>query len=136
MALPKRVDVAIIGAGPAGMYCAHRLSSSDPSLDIAILDKGKPVAERNPLHSRCDLISGAGGAGLFSDGKLTLTLQAGGKIGNLISRERASCYLRHVEDILLSCDGTSVARGLVESPSESFLGHIERLGLQYKHLPV
>lgn len=64
----RRADVAIIGAGPAGLAAATRLTAT--GLDTVLIDAGPPVAERlrdNPHHAT----HGHGGAGLFSDGKFS-----------------------------------------------------------------
>jgi hypothetical protein len=64
-------DVAIVGAGPAGMAVAKTL---DPKLKVVLIDKGKGVMERTSITS------GFGGAGLFSDGKLVMSDVVGGNI--------------------------------------------------------
>ncbi len=73
-------DVVIVGAGPAGLFCAYELIEKDGKLKIAILDKGNKVSSRIcPMNKRkiacqncnpCGILSGFGGAGTFSDGKL------------------------------------------------------------------
>ncbi len=73
---PKRVIV--VGAGPAGMFCAYQLARHGiPSL---VLDRGKQVQPRRhdlkALNARgivnpeCNYCFGEGGAGTYSDGKL------------------------------------------------------------------
>ena len=73
-------DVVIVGAGPAGLFTAYKLISETKNLKILLLEKGhsvkqrvcpmnkfnKPCANCNP----CNILSGYGGAGTFSDGKL------------------------------------------------------------------
>ena len=34
-------DVAIVGAGPAGLFSAYELIEKNPSLKVVLLDKGK-----------------------------------------------------------------------------------------------
>jgi len=80
--------VIIIGAGPAGIFAALELSRKDPGLSVLILDKGHGL-EKRKCPGRgiiggclncdlCSITSGWGGAGAFSDGKLTLTNRFGG----------------------------------------------------------
>ena len=38
---PVEVDVAIVGAGPAGLAAAIRLGQAAPELSVAVLEKGK-----------------------------------------------------------------------------------------------
>lgn len=61
-------DLAVIGAGPAGLAAAHRLTGTPCS--VALIDAGKPVAKRD-RHAAADMTRGHGGAGLFSDGKFS-----------------------------------------------------------------
>lgn len=69
-----KYDVLIIGAGPAGIFAALELAKT-PNIKIAIIDKGQDITERTRQKS---LLSGWGGAGAFSDGKLTLSTHVGG----------------------------------------------------------
>ncbi|MFJ3660011.1 FAD-dependent oxidoreductase [Streptomyces sp. NPDC090119] len=61
-------DLAVIGAGPAGLAAAQRLAGS--SISVALIDGGKPVTERD-RYAASDMTRGHGGAGLFSDGKFS-----------------------------------------------------------------
>jgi uncharacterized FAD-dependent dehydrogenase len=58
-----RFDVVVIGAGPAGLSAAAELSRTRSCL---LLDRGPLATERDRVT---DVLSGVGGAGLFSDGK-------------------------------------------------------------------
>ena len=80
-------DVIIIGAGPAGLFCAYELVKNNPKLKITILDKGASVKKRMcPMNAKkipcqnckpCAILSGYGGAGTFSDGKLNFIPKLG-----------------------------------------------------------
>ncbi len=63
--LAKSYDCLIVGAGPAGIFATLELLRLGLK-KIIIIDKGKSVKKRDPG----DTLSGVGGAGLFSDGKL------------------------------------------------------------------
>jgi len=70
--------VAVIGAGPAGLFAALVLARNGVAVDL--LDRGAPLRERARDLSRFDrtrvpdpesnLLFGEGGAGTYSDGKL------------------------------------------------------------------
>ena len=82
-----KYDVTIVGAGPAGLFCAYELIEKNPKLKILMLDKGKFVENRvcpmNKLKTECkncnpcNILSGYGGAGTFSDGKLNFIPKLG-----------------------------------------------------------
>ena len=73
-------DIIIVGAGPAGLFAAYELITKNKNLKVAILDRGNSVKTRvcpmNKLGipcqncNPCNILSGYGGAGTFSDGKL------------------------------------------------------------------
>jgi hypothetical protein len=82
-----KYDVAIIGAGPAGLFAAYELITKNKGLKIALLDKGSCVKNRIcPMNKNkvpcqncnpCAILSGYGGAGTFSDGKLNFIPKLG-----------------------------------------------------------
>jgi uncharacterized FAD-dependent dehydrogenase len=75
--------IIIVGMGPAGLFCALRLAAH--GLPTTILERGKPVEERvadvarfwreGLLDPESNVQFGEGGAGTFSDGKLTCRLR-------------------------------------------------------------
>jgi uncharacterized FAD-dependent dehydrogenase len=81
LALPSlggEPPVVIVGAGPAGMFCAWALARR--GVRSIVLERGKPVrprrrdlaalAKRGELDPESNYCFGEGGAGTFSDGKL------------------------------------------------------------------
>jgi len=101
-----RFDVVVVGAGPAGIFAARELVKS--GLGVAVIDKGKPLGGRLcPLKAGvtsscahcnpCGVLSGWGGAGAFSDGKLTLTPEFGGNLERYVGRERLCALIEEVD---------------------------------------
>ena len=97
----------IVGAGPAGIFSALELSSKT-DLSILMLEKGSDIDKRKCPASRglgcincspCRLLSGWGGAGAFSDGKLTLSTSVGGWLDEYIGKESLSKLLEYVDAI-------------------------------------
>lgn len=113
-------DVAIIGAGPAGIFSALELVKNNPNLKIGIFDKGPKIEKRNcPARGdhkcakcwTCDLLCGWGGAGAFSDGKLTLSTQVGGNLLDYINRTELEDLIKYVDQIYLDYGATQTIYG-------------------------
>ena len=98
------VDVVIIGAGPAGIFCAHQLAGKK---NIVVIDQGHafedkicPYMEsRECLHcSPCSTLMGFGGAAFYHPGKLSL-YPAGTGIKTVVGDEKAclNYYTKAIE---------------------------------------
>ena len=71
--------VPVVGFGPAGMFCAWLLAKC--GCKPLVIERGRPVEQRisdvesfwkgAPIHPESNVQFGEGGAGTFSDGKLT-----------------------------------------------------------------
>ncbi|MBI4824386.1 MAG: NAD(P)/FAD-dependent oxidoreductase [Nitrospirae bacterium] len=105
----KKYDVIIVGAGPAGIFSAIKLIEERPNLKVLIIEKGKDIEKRYcPMKLKevsctacpqCALLSGWGGAGAFSDGKLNLSPDVGGFLSRYIERDELDSLIRHVDDL-------------------------------------
>src|SRR5690554_674811 len=93
-------DVIIVGAGPAGIFAALTLADCGAG-SVLLIEQGKDLSERK---RSVDMLCGWGGAGAFSDGKLTLSTEVGGFLGDYIDRD-ALC------DLLDCADRIYVAHG-------------------------
>lgn len=78
--LPKNDHrVVVVGSGPAGIFCAYVLSQVHQN--VKVIERGQPVEQRvkdveellqhGKLNTKSNIAFGEGGAGSFSDGKLT-----------------------------------------------------------------
>lgn len=69
------LDLLVIGAGPAGL--AAGVAALDRGRSVRVLERGGSAAQRDRSRSQ-DLVSGVGGAGLYSDGKFSFAPSATG----------------------------------------------------------
>jgi uncharacterized FAD-dependent dehydrogenase len=83
--LETSARIVVVGTGPAGLFAALRLS--EYGLAPTVVERGKPVEERirdverfwtrGELDPESNVQFGEGGAGTFSDGKLTTRVRDG-----------------------------------------------------------
>ena len=100
-------NVAIIGAGPAGIFTALEIVKLKPEWKVILIEKGQRIEKRKcPIREgapkcvnckRCGLLCGWGGAGAFSDGKLPLTPDVGGHLIDYMQREDVEKYIDYPE---------------------------------------
>ncbi len=106
-----KYDVAIIGAGPAGIFTALELVRRGNKKKIAIVEKGRSITERNCPKTKtracvnckpyCNITTGFSGAGAFSDGKLSLSPDVGGMLPELIGYDVAEGMIKYTDKIYL-----------------------------------
>ena len=111
---PLKYDVIIVGSGPAGIFSALEISEKT-NLSILMLDRGPDINQRKCPASRgfecvhcepCVLLSGWGGAGAFSDGKLTLSTEVGGWLNHYVSEKELDELISYVDNIYLKFGAT------------------------------
>ena len=103
----KKYDAIIVGAGPAGIFSALELLSLRKNAKILIVEKGKDIDKRLcPMKVReiscaacpeCALLSGWGGAGAFSDGKLNLSPEIGGSLSRYVGERDLGALITYVD---------------------------------------
>ncbi|MGI6711347.1 MAG: NAD(P)/FAD-dependent oxidoreductase [Bacillota bacterium] len=138
-------DVIIIGAGPAGIFTAIELSRKNPSMRTLIIDKGYNIEQRRcnarvkGICSNCDpcaITSGWAGAGAFSDGKLSLSPDVGGRITDYMSREEAQEIINYADKIYLEFGAQEKVYGLDEKRVDDIKYEASRFGIQLIPCPV
>ncbi len=106
----QKYDVIIIGAGPSGIFCAYELIKENKDLKILMVEKGRPIENRNcPKRitkqcvgcKPCAITTGFAGAGAFSDGKLSLSPDVGGNLPEILGYDKARELIKESDDIYL-----------------------------------
>lgn len=108
--MTDKYDVAIIGAGPAGIYAAYELVLNNPDVKVAIIEEGHdiytrkcPIAEKKVGHcvkcKPCGIMRGFGGAGAFSDGKYNFTTEFGGWLNDYMTDKEVMELIEYVDKI-------------------------------------
>lgn len=78
-------DVIVVGGGPAGLFASYYLAEHS-GLKVCLIERGQSVRKRGcPIAKTqkcmkcepCHILSGMGGGGLFSDGKLNFIHKLG-----------------------------------------------------------
>jgi hypothetical protein len=82
----QKPRVVVVGTGPAGLFCALRLA--ERGVSCTVLEQGKAVEDRHrdierlradgTLDPDSNVVFGEGGAGTYSDGKLTTRIHKPG----------------------------------------------------------
>lgn len=105
----KHYDVIIVGAGPAGIFAAIEIVSSKRDIKVLMIEKGEDIEKRlcpssdDKVSCRtcpdCNVLCGWGGAGAFSDGKLSLSKEIGGNLSRYISEDELQGLIDYTDGI-------------------------------------
>ncbi len=132
-------DVVIVGAGPTGLFTALEIKRAKPDARVLIIEMGKDLNKRNcPLTKAgrcitcpvCDVVSGFGGAGTFSDGKLNLTTEIGGELDSVIGdHSKVIELINYVDNVFLEMGAPQKLYGTDEREVERLRRKALRHGL-------
>lgn len=132
-------DAIIIGTGPAGIFAALEMVKQD-GLKVLLLDKGLDIDQRKcpgrwpdqacVACDPCSLLCGWGGAGAFSDGKLTLSPDVGGQLDRYISKDDLNTLIDYVDRLYLEYGAPTTTYGTDEEDIEKIAGRAVRAELK------
>jgi uncharacterized FAD-dependent dehydrogenase len=141
---PLKYDVLIVGAGPAGIFSALELAEKS-DMRVMMFDRGPDINQRKCPASRgfecvncdpCSVLSGWGGAGAFSDGKLTLSTEVGGWLNQYVSSKELEDLVNYVDTVYLKFGATEHTYGAEEERAEEFERKASLAGLKLIHQKI
>ncbi len=134
-------DVIIVGAGPAGIFCAYELIEKNPKTKVLLVDKGLDIYSRKcpilenkiqkcPVNKQgisgcnpaCSITNGFGGAGAYSDGKFNITSEFGGWLTDYLDDDLVNDLITYVDNINLKFGATTN----ITNPTTQKVREIER----------
>ncbi|MET1124757.1 MAG: NAD(P)/FAD-dependent oxidoreductase [Archaeoglobaceae archaeon] len=139
-----KFDVAIVGAGPGGLFAAYKLSEK---LSVAIFEMGREISKRKcPVNlaetfckkcNPCNVTSGVGGAGGLSDGKLNYvhpeypsSFTVGGNF-DFIDPKYLIEKMNEVDEIFLKHGAPEEVYGEDEEKIKEFLRKANAAGIEF-----
>ncbi len=143
--MPRSKQVVIIGAGPAGIFAALALAEA-PGVSVHIFDKGPDIEERQAntqargkLRDPKWLLCGWGGAGAFSDGKLTLSPAIGGQLATYLGPTEVNKLLAEVDKMWVAFGAPEQVYGMDEDAMgelsrRAARADLEFIGTRIRHL--
>jgi len=133
--MASEYEVIIVGAGPAGIFAALALADCGIG-SVLLLDQGKDLSERTRSE---DMLCGWGGAGAFSDGKLTISPEVGGFLGDFIDRNALYELLQTADQIYVDHGAPDRIFGEVSPELEDLadrarLADLELVPMRIRHI--
>ena len=136
--MPNKYDVVIVGAGPAGLFAALELV--DKGKSVLVVDKGRAIDKRvcplklgapECVHCMpCNVVCGWGGAGAFSDGKLTLTPDFGGNLEQYTGRPKLLSLIDEVDSIYVKHGASQEVYSPKGEVAKQVINRAKQVGLE------
>ena len=143
-------DVAIVGAGPAGIFAAYELTKRAPQLRVVVVESGRDIYHRVcPIAAGktptcigckpCSIMRGFGGAGAFSDGKYNFTTAFGGWLNEYLPDEKVMELIDYVDAIncahgaptkVFSTENSAIAREALKHDLHLLEARVRHLGTE------
>jgi hypothetical protein len=131
------MKTVIVGAGPAGLFCAYELAKA--GVKVVVVDSGSSIEKRRcPMKKvgycvkckPCNLIHGVGGAGLFSDGKLNLDARIGGDMLQFMGEDEAQRLIEYIDRIFRE-NGAHGERNVIDNRAGELMRKAKMAGVRF-----
>ena len=126
--MSEKYDVIIVGGGPAGIFAALEITRQ-ADVRVLLVEKGEDIDRRS------NLVCGLGGAGAYSDGKLTLAPQVGGNLGEYLGEADTRSLIEYVDKVYLDYGAPQRLYGAGDG-IESIGRSASRAGLRLIPVPI
>lgn len=138
----NKYDVIVVGTGPTGIFTVLEILKKKKDLDILMLEKGKDISKREcPMKQNpglgcvncdsCSVVSGWGGAGAYSDGKLSLSPKIGGYLEEYIGLKSLKQFIQYADQIYLDFGAPERIFGLDTSKIEDIKAKAIKSNLKF-----
>ena len=130
-------EVTIVGAGPAGIFAA--LTLADLGIGpVLLVEQGRNLDRRERKQSN-GMLCGWGGAGAYSDGKLTLSPEVGGFLGEMLESQSLNQLLQKTDRIWVDHGAPEVIFGeaspkLEDLADRARLADLELIPSRIRHI--
>ncbi len=137
-------DAVVVGAGAAGIFAARELGRSGAK--VLVLEQGADLkarrCQRREAGSSCQrcvpcrLLAGWGGAGAYSDGKLSLSPAVGGFLAEVVDRLQLQELLTYVDEVYLAHGAPAEVHGVRAEAFAVLAERAQAAGLALVENPV
>lgn len=125
----KNNQVIIVGAGPAGIFTA--LTLADLGIKrVLLLEQGKDIGKRQRANGQ-DILCGWGGAGAYSDGKLTLSPALGGHLNEFVPAQELTGLFAEADRIYVAHGAPDRLFGDISPEVENLADRARQAGLEF-----
>ncbi len=137
----ENAKVVVIGAGPAGIAAALELLPAR-SCHVTVVERGLDLPQRAEViegggEGRASArLEGFGGAGAFSDGKLTLTVEVGGHLAEIVGTGAAQQLVDAADALWLAYGAPSEVHGGLDATTEELGRRAIMAGMKLATVPL
>lgn len=144
MAAVSAWDAVVVGAGAAGIFAARELARGGARVLLAEMGEGLS-ARRCPRREaggacrrciQCRLLAGWGGAGAYSDGKLSLSPRVGGFLSEYVPPAELAGLLAYVDGVYRAHGAPERVHGLAAASFAPLAARARAAGLTLVENPV